>query len=1389
MRNGAMLKFPGWFNATGVDGTDAFLNITDSVITGFASAEIVSLGLDTDANNDAPVIRWAFTTASVFGSRIEKLYEHSSGAADLQLLSGTSLYAYDTYLAVDHSNMASLHNELITDASSDAYLYNVTIDTTQSPLAKVDWTPAYRPAAGGNVYLLRWVDVTVLDARGARVSGAMIWSRLSPSAGTAQYPANGMSTTPASRTLWYLGRTASGASQWNRTDGSGTAKIPLYTDRIDSTTLPNAVSFGNYDETATLGASTVIGGISYPAYPELAWQDNNRELTLTLADVVACSSPVTSWSFSRVIRGPVSVGGSLEVSGDVTIQDGTLYVDQQPDACAYVRVVSGGSLTFDNTIVWSNFALVVDVEDGGALTVVGSTLALTQRGIPGLLRSTGPSSSVSLSDSTIDGSVNLADGSASLVRNTFGGPRITLNTAPVTRLWDATFSGVTIIAFLTDDGNANTVDLDIRNTTFNKTLTSQLVFRGQQNVQLTSVQTYDPAGTWWVDMIQEGAKVSRYWWLSIRAVDGTETLLADANVTLGLQRLDPSTLTSFTVPNPAADDIYYARTMVWDVEAPEGYVIYRAFSESRTSSAGGRVVNNSYIADGQAILDMTVYPADAPAQAQVVADTVLNLNFSSLTPDLRVVEIQVSGGNLLSNSQPINTDITLTAVVSNSGQINVPNVLVSFFEDNVDKNNDGILDFTANDFRASVGIGDAIIPLVPKNGTATASVVWRPSGTVESSRTVSAVVDPPLVTVSDPGAVREQSELNNILASPVTLFTWPDLSVGTADIQFLSDPVVNNSVPLRVTIHNDGTNRATQATLQVFEGGSPVSSPATFDLANGATTVKTVNWQPTTTGPHTIDVRVSAKADTIRNTDYNGGNDQTSVTKTVLTQPNLELRQSDYTETVTVTQGQGFSVVVRVYNLGQTPAQNISVAVYLDDTRSVVLGRVDGLAVANFTDVTLDLAGIGVAGLRQVMAVADPDNRLNEGGLAQENDNFANITVDVQPPQGSVVINNPANGTTIEPGVQFVVSGLVRDRNFNGIVGVTLNVSIRNAQGNPVASTEVISQAGGVFTAVFDVTDAYGDGTYTVLVSAPGGFIASSSATFSVARQVPFLEQLVPILRIPWWLFLAIIAAVTGIALGATLYFKFYGLGRMVECGECGAFIPEDSTSCPKCGVEFEKDMAKCSNCQAWIPVDVKRCPECSVEFATGEVEMADYQEKMRLQYDEVVRKFKDEAQKQLGRSLSDREFQEWWRKQPTFVTFEDWLREEEEMRKMGSKPCPVCGTLNSVTATVCHKCGSLMQQPGRPPSGGTGGGTVGGPPAVKRPTTPAPSRPVEEPRGGSQAAPAGTEAIPRRIIRKPATGTPVVQKKIVKRPLGDSSQSTESSEGQSGSDAPDDEL
>src|SRR5437870_358689 len=1320
---------------------------------------------------------WASTSASLYRSRIERIYEYSGGSTgNLGLTATSNLYAYDSYIGVDFSNVVGQHNELRVDGTSNAYLYNVTIDRTQDPAAMSNWQPAYRPtAAGGSVNLLRWLHATVVDSSDIPIAGATIWSTVSPGSTTAQYPDNGLATTPAPRTLWYLGRTASGANAWNRTDSDGAALIPLYTDQITTASLPNAQSFGNYHEAVTYSTSSTAGDDQFNPYPAINATDNNVAITMSFSNLQVCPTGVTTWSFNRQITGEVSVYSCLEISGSVTITDGGVYVDQGSDGSsrAYVKILSGGSLALVNATVWSNFPLAFYVANGGTLVAGnGSALTMAARGSPGLLREDGATSSVTISDTTIDANVTLFGGSASLVRDSFLGPTLWIDTVQKTSLWDATLTGVTSLALLTDDGNANTVDFDIRNTTFDQVQTSQLVFGGAQNVQLTSVQTYDPNGTWWVDMITGGAQVSRYWWLRVNAVDGTGTLLADANVHILLQRLDPNTLTPFTVPNPAVDDIYLANSTTWPVSAPSGSILYRAFAESRTTAA--RVVNNSYLATGSAVVDLTTYQPDSPASALVTGDEIVQLTFSSLTPDLSITSMTVQGGNGASPLQPMNTDIQVTAAIRNTGQVTVRNVRISFFEDNVDRNGDGVMDFAPLDYMgAGVWINDTVLALVPKNATTTATILWHPNGALESSRTVSAVVDPPLFAVTDGGAIRETNELNNILPRTFTLFTWPDLSISSGDIQFAADPVLNNDAQVRVVAHNVGTNRAAGAILEVWEGAQRVAGPVTFDISPGADATLTVLWRAASTGTHVLmfSLRTTTGTD-IRNKDYVLGNNNATFSVNALTPPDLALHQSDYPGVRTVSQNQPFTIDVLVYNAGQTAALNVSIAAFFGATE---VGRVDGRTIGTFLNVSLNVSGIPLTGNQQILLKVDPDNRINEGGAAQEANNTATVVLNVQPPQGYVALLLPTAGQRVEPGASLSVTGYVRDASTNtGIAGVGLTIELR--QGAAVmASNTTVTQGDGFFLGVLAVSSGLADGPYDVVVTPSSAIIGPQTQPIMVKKTLPFLSSPVPILGVPWWLFLVILGAAVAVVVGITLYWKVYGLGKMVECGECGAFIPEDATTCPKCGVEFERDMAKCSNCQAWIPVDVKQCPECGVEFATGEVEMADYEEKMRLQYDEVVSKLRQEASRELGRDLSDRDFQEWWKKQPTFVTFEDWLREEEEMRKMGSKPCPTCGTLNSITANVCHKCGSLMREVQRPPSSGGGGGVVQVPSAARQPVRAA--SPPEAPSssqaapGAAPATPAGvplTDAIPRRVIRKAITPQPLIQRKIGQKAVED---------------------
>ena len=762
MKNGAALKFPGWFNATG-----ATIDITGSTITGFTDSEIANSGLNTDENNDGPLIAWASTTASLYGSRIERIYENTTGGSggNVALTASSSLYAYDTYVGVDFAESAvqGLHNELQVDGTSNAYLYDVTIDRTQDPVLMSAWQPAYRPAPGGNVFLLRWLRATIVDSTGFPVSGATIWSTLSPSGTTAQYPDNGLSATPSARTLAYLGKAASGANAWNHTDSNGIAVIPLYTDHITDATLPNAESFGNYQLATTFAATTGPGGVDFDPYPAINANNNTKLVTVSL---------------------PIQVR-------------------------------------------------------------------------------TGP--------------------------------------------------------------------------------------------------------------------------------------------------------------------------------------------------------------------DLTVQPGSA---------------------------------------------------------------------------------------------------------------------------------------------------------------------------------------------------------------------------------------------------------------------------------------------TMNVLQNQPFTAYALISNQGQTTASGVSIAAYLDGNRATEIARVNGLTVVTSLNQTLNVAGISAVGAHTLMLVVDPDNTINEGGTAQESNNFANITLNVQPPPaGFTALLTPSAGQSVVSGSALSVTGYVRDSGSQGIGGVVLNIELRSGA-TVLATNSTMSDSNGLFVGTITVPQSTQDGSYTIVATPATTLIQPDSRAISVQRSSSFLFQQVPILGIQWWLFLVILAAAAAVAIGVSLYWKVYGLGKMVECGECGAFIPEDATTCPKCGVEFERDMAKCSNCQAWIPVDVKQCPECGVEFATGQLEMADYKEKMRLQYDEVVARFKQEASRQLGRSLSETEFQEWWRKQPTFLTFEDWLREEEEMRKMGSKPCPTCGTLNSVTANVCHKCGSLMRDQ-KPP---TGGAVVAG----------APARRVQA--RGPMSPPGPTNA-----------SAPIVQKRVIKKPI--EGKEGESSEGQGDENSSSDDL
>src|SRR5207249_11707777 len=125
-------------------------------------------------------------------------------------------------------------------------------------------------------------------------------------------------------------------------------------------------------------------------------------------------------------------------------------------------------------------------------------------------------------------------------------------------------------------------------------------------------------------------------------------------------------------------------------------------------------------------------------------DERVQLTFSSLTPDLSITSMTVQGGNGASPLQPMNTDIQVTAAIRNTGQVTVRNVRISFFEDNVDRNGDGVMDFAPLDYMGGgAWSNDTVLALVPEYATTTPTILSRSNGALESSRTVCACVHSP----------------------------------------------------------------------------------------------------------------------------------------------------------------------------------------------------------------------------------------------------------------------------------------------------------------------------------------------------------------------------------------------------------------------------------------------------------------------------------------------------------------------------------------------------------------------------------------------------------------------------------------------------------------------
>ena len=379
----------------------------------------------------------------------------------------------------------------------------------------------------------------------------------------------------------------------------------------------------------------------------------------------------------------------------------------------------------------------------------------------------------------------------------------------------------------------------------------------------------------------------------------------------------------------------------------------------------------------------------------------------------------------------------------------------------------------------------------------------------------------------------------------------------------------------------------------------------------------------------------------------------------------------------TVAIGQELVVDAVVKNTGTAPTNNYTVELYYPGTTGQVLVGTTGLQTTPITagaNVTVPVHW--VVNETVTGRTGQAEDHVNfvvsvtwNGGLPDGGTNSTLLPITITPafialaytpPTGKL----PTNGSTIDS---------VGVATYAGKGLATLAVYAIGSGGSYLLLSESISNNTTFETDLTAVSGMAKGTTYTLelVVSYNGRSYSNEYGTLTTAgvKTTPNI-LFTKILFFDLWEWLAIAAVVIAAVVGFLMLSGSFARGRLVECGECGNLIPEDATVCPKCGAEFESDLVRCSRCGSTIPASSAVCPECAATLlARAGPENADPE---RQSYADFVERFRNDAKKELGANYSEGAFWDWWKRQPSYVSFSQWRLQQAQGTRAGMMSAPV---------------------------------------------------------------------------------------------------------------------
>ncbi len=224
--------------------------------------------------------------------------------------------------------------------------------------------------------------------------------------------------------------------------------------------------------------------------------------------------------------------------------------------------------------------------------------------------------------------------------------------------------------------------------------------------------------------------------------------------------------------------------------------------------------------------------------------------------------------------------------------------------------------------------------------------------------------------------------------------------------------------------------------------------------------------------------------------------------------------------------------------------------------------------------------------------------------------------------------------------------------NFNGSGLATITLyAIPLGGGSPITVARALALNGSFVLNYGLLGDLLTQRTLYDLV-AEASFNSATSPPYALPGTFSLVPLAVHSTPFPWIALITIVAVCAGIV--AVIFVTRTRRSRTLECSECGSTVPLADTECSICGTIFDRDEAPCPQCRGTIPAGVAACPACSRTPANRPNRPGSVSD--RDGYHEHIEHYRDAAHGDLGDDFPEPEFWKWWRQQPAYQSYRDWL-------------------------------------------------------------------------------------------------------------------------------------